>query len=171
MINAGSISGMATQLSSALKKRGYTAGQVRDRESGDPSSTTIQYGAGAETDAANVATLLGVDAAKQPDPSIAPGHIRVTVDTNFSLPAVEETTTTDDYDHDTVNNGPQSQRLLLQRHVHDVPDARSGQADRRRRSSLRQLPSGVRSAVDADLGAGDERAVLGHQHGDNPGDH
>jgi LCP family protein required for cell wall assembly len=94
VINAGSISGMATQLSSSLKKRGYTAGQVRDRESGDPSSTTIQYGLGAETDAANVATLLGVDAAKQPDPRIAPGHIRVTVDTTFSLPAVEETTTT-----------------------------------------------------------------------------
>ena len=33
VINAGSISGMATQLSDALHKRGYTAGQVRDRES------------------------------------------------------------------------------------------------------------------------------------------
>jgi hypothetical protein len=67
---------------------------VRDRQSGDPSYTTIQYGTGAETDAANVATLLGVDAPKQPDPSIAPGHIRVTVDTTFSLPAAEESTTT-----------------------------------------------------------------------------
>ncbi|GAB5022232.1 hypothetical protein JHV675_54270 [Mycobacterium avium subsp. hominissuis] len=25
------------------------------------------------------------------------------------------------------------------------------------------------TAVDADLGAGDERAVVGHQHGDHPG--
>ncbi|WP_205874940.1 LCP family protein [Mycobacterium camsae] len=90
VVNAGSISGLATQVSNALKKRGYTAGQVRDRESGDPSTTTIQYGVGAEADARNMADLLGVDAPRQPDSSIAPGHIRVTVDTNFSLPAADE---------------------------------------------------------------------------------
>ena len=94
VVNAGSISGMATQLSIALKKRGFTAGQVRDRESGDPTSTTIQYGAGAEADAQSLATVLGVDAAKQPDPGIAPGHIRVTVDTNFSLPAADDAAST-----------------------------------------------------------------------------
>ncbi|WP_204801631.1 LCP family protein [Mycobacterium riyadhense] len=94
VINAGSISGMASQVSSALKKRGYTAGQVRDREYGDPSATTIAYGAGAQTDAQNVATLLGIDVPNKPDASIAPGHIRVTVDTNFSLPDDDEATTT-----------------------------------------------------------------------------
>ncbi|WP_186244851.1 LCP family protein [Mycobacterium simulans] len=94
VINAGSISGMASQVSSALKNRGYTAGQVRDREYGDPSATTIAYGAGAQTDAQNVATLLGIDAPNKPDASIAPGHIRVTVDTNFSLPDDDDATTT-----------------------------------------------------------------------------
>ncbi|WP_370653040.1 MULTISPECIES: LCP family protein [Mycobacterium] len=94
VVNAGAISGMASQLSSALKKRGYTAGQVRDRESGDPTSTTIQYGAGAETDAQNLANVLGVDPPTKPDPSIAAGHIRVTVDTNFSLPVAEESAST-----------------------------------------------------------------------------
>ncbi|SON60562.1 Transcriptional regulator LytR [Mycobacterium simulans] len=94
VINAGSISGMASQVSGALKKRGYTAGQVRDREYGDPSATTIAYGAGAQTDAQNVATLLGIDAPNKPDASIAPGHIRVTVDTNFSLPDDDDATTT-----------------------------------------------------------------------------
>ncbi|MCV7199870.1 LCP family protein [Mycobacterium angelicum] len=94
VINAGSISGMATQVSSALRKRGFTAGQVRDREYGDPSATTIAYGTGADTDAQNVATLLGIDAPAQPNPNIAPGHIRVVVDTNFSLPSPEELTTT-----------------------------------------------------------------------------
>ena len=43
-------------MSRALKKHGYTAGQVRDRDSGEPNATTIEYGAGAETDAHNVAT-------------------------------------------------------------------------------------------------------------------
>ena len=37
-----------------------------------------------------MATLLGVDAPKQADALIAPGHIRVTVDTNFSMPAADE---------------------------------------------------------------------------------
>jgi LCP family protein required for cell wall assembly len=93
VINSGSVSGLAAEVSRALKKHSYTAGDVRDRESGEPNGTTLQYGAGAETDARNVATLLGLDAPKQPDPSLQPGHIRVTVDSNFSLPAPEESTT------------------------------------------------------------------------------
>jgi LCP family protein required for cell wall assembly len=96
VINAGSMSGLASEVSHALKKRGYTAGQVRDRQSGDPMATTIQYGAGADTDAYNLATLLGLDAPKQPDAGLQPGHIRVTVDTSFSMPAVDETSTTDE---------------------------------------------------------------------------
>ena len=96
VVNAGSMSGLASEVSHALKKRGYTAGQVRDRQSGDPSATTIQYGTGAETDAHSLATLLGLDAPKQPDPSLQPGHIRVTVDTSFSMPSVDETSTTDE---------------------------------------------------------------------------
>ncbi|HSS23092.1 MAG TPA: LCP family protein [Mycobacterium sp.] len=96
VVNSGSMSGLASEVSHALKKRGYTAGQVRDRESGEPAASTIQYGAGAETDARNVATLLGLDAANQPDPGLQAGHIRVTVDTSFSMPAVDDSTTTTD---------------------------------------------------------------------------
>jgi LCP family protein required for cell wall assembly len=94
VINAGSMSGMADEVSRALKKHGYTAGQVRDRNTGEPNATTIEYGTGAETDARNVANLLGLDAPNQPNPGVAPGHIRVTVDTNFSMPAPDESTTT-----------------------------------------------------------------------------
>lgn len=93
VINSGSMSGMATQVSHVLKKRGYTAGQVRDRESGEPKTTKMDYGVGAESDARNVANLLGLDAPKQPDPYLQPGQIRVYVDTNYSLPAADETTT------------------------------------------------------------------------------
>jgi hypothetical protein len=90
------MSGLASEVSRALKKRGYTAGQVRDRQSGDPTATTIRFGAGAETDAHSLATLLGLDAPKQPDPSLQPGHILVAVDTSFSMPSVDETSTTDE---------------------------------------------------------------------------
>jgi hypothetical protein len=108
VVNSGSLGGLATQVSSALKKRGYTMGQVRDRNSGEPTATTIQYGAGAETDAKNMATMLGIDAPAQPDPNLEPGHIRVTVDTNYSLPAPEdtpETTSTTSSKTNTYYNG------------------------------------------------------------------
>jgi len=95
VINAGNMSGLASEVSRALKKHGYTMGQVRDRNSGAPTATTIEYGVGAEADAHNVATLLGLDAPKQPSAGVQPGHIRVTVDTNFSLPAQDETTMDD----------------------------------------------------------------------------
>ena len=71
-------------VSSALKKHGYTMGQVRDRNSGDPASTTIEYGAGAEPMPATWPRCSASTprAAGSDHPA---GHIRVTVDTNFSL--------------------------------------------------------------------------------------
>ncbi|MGH3577460.1 MAG: LCP family protein, partial [Mycobacterium sp.] len=48
VINAGSISGLAGEVSHALKKDGYTAGAVRDRVSGEPTTTAINYGPGAD---------------------------------------------------------------------------------------------------------------------------
>ncbi|HEV7361858.1 MAG TPA: LytR C-terminal domain-containing protein, partial [Mycobacterium sp.] len=89
VVNAGSMSGLASQVSRALKKYGYTSVQARDRNWFDPNSTTIQYGAGAESDAQNIAGLLGLDTPKQPDSSLQPGHIRVTVDTNYSIPTID----------------------------------------------------------------------------------
>ena len=136
VVNSGSLGGLATQVSSALKKHGFTMGQVRDRNAGEPSATTIQYGAGAETDATNVATLLGIDAPAQPDSSIEPGHIRVTVDTNYSLPAPEDSTT------DNQHHVDQAEHVLQRLHHHDLPDARSRKADRRRRRALRELRAG-----------------------------
>jgi LCP family protein required for cell wall assembly len=94
VINSGSLTGLASDVSRALKKQGYTTGQVRDRNSGEATATTLAYGAGADTDARNVATLLGIDAPKQVDPTLSPGHIQVIVDTNYSLPALDESTTT-----------------------------------------------------------------------------
>ncbi len=93
VINAGSMRGLATEVSRALQNHGYTTGQTRDRNSGEPTASSVSYGAGAETDARNVAKLLGLDAASQPDPNVQPGHIRVTVDTNFSVSTVDDGTT------------------------------------------------------------------------------
>lgn len=91
VVNSSGTSGLATQVSRALKKRGYTPGQIRDRQSGDPSTTSVDYGTGAQTDAAAVANLLGLDAPKQPNPGLSPGHVRVTVDSSFTMPTLDET--------------------------------------------------------------------------------
>ncbi|MBO0881114.1 MAG: LCP family protein, partial [Mycobacterium sp.] len=94
VINAGSTSGLASQLSRTLKKKGYTAGAVRDRFSGEPSTTTVEYGAGAESDARTVATLLGIDAPDRPNSKLKARHVEVIVDSYYSMASQDESTTT-----------------------------------------------------------------------------
>jgi hypothetical protein len=94
VINAGSINGLASQVSRTLKKDGYTAGAVRDRFSGEPSTTTVEYGPGAESDARTVATLLGIDASDRPNSKLKARHVKVVVDSNYSMASQDESTTT-----------------------------------------------------------------------------
>lgn len=93
VINAGSISGLASDVSHMLKKDGYLVRSVRDRHSGEPTSTAIKYGPGADADAQSVAALLGIEAPDRPDPKLKADQIQVIVDDDFSIPAEDETTT------------------------------------------------------------------------------
>jgi LCP family protein required for cell wall assembly len=93
VINASSVSGLANQVGRTLKKEGYTIGATRDRVRGEPTATTIEYAPGAETDARNVATLLGIDAPDKPNRSLEFGHVEVVVDDNYSAPPQDESTT------------------------------------------------------------------------------
>ncbi|MGH3563256.1 MAG: LytR C-terminal domain-containing protein, partial [Mycobacterium sp.] len=81
--------GLATKVASALDERGYTTGEVRDRDSGEPTGTTIQYGAGAGTDAHAWESLLGIDA-DQPDSSLGAGHIRIVLGMDYYLPPLDD---------------------------------------------------------------------------------
>ncbi|HEY9305678.1 MAG TPA: LCP family protein [Mycobacterium sp.] len=94
VINASNTSGLANQVARALKKDGYSTGTVRDRVRGEPSSTTIEYGPGAENDARSVATLLGIDAPDKPNRKLEYGHVEVVVDDNYSAPSQDESTST-----------------------------------------------------------------------------
>ncbi|MDI3313606.1 MAG: LCP family protein [Mycobacterium sp.] len=87
VVNAGSTSGLAGAVSRTLKKNGYTTGQVRDRRSGEPTATTIEYGAGADADARAVAALLGIDTPERPDSAVKPRHVVVVVDDDYALPS------------------------------------------------------------------------------------
>jgi hypothetical protein len=92
VINASNTSGLASQVARALKKDGYTTGAIRDRVRGEPNATTIEYAPGAESDARSVATLLGIDAPDKPNRSLEFGHVEVVVDSNYSAPSQDEST-------------------------------------------------------------------------------
>ncbi|MGA8330503.1 MAG: LCP family protein [Mycobacterium sp.] len=93
VINASSVGGLATKVARTLKHDGYTTGAIRDRVRGEPSSTTIEYAPGAESDAREVASLLGIDAPDKPTRTLQFGHIEVIVDDNFTAPSQDESTT------------------------------------------------------------------------------
>jgi LCP family protein required for cell wall assembly len=90
VVNASSVSGLATKVARTLKKDGYTTGAIRDRVRGEPTATTIEYAPGAETDARSVASLLGIDAPDKPNRTLAFGHVEVVVDDNYSAPSQDE---------------------------------------------------------------------------------
>jgi LCP family protein required for cell wall assembly len=90
VVNASSTSGLAGKVARTLKHDGYTTGSVRDRVRGEPTSTTIEYGPGADNDAREVASLLGIDAPDKPNHTLQFGHVEVVVDDNFSVPAQDE---------------------------------------------------------------------------------
>ncbi len=93
VVNASSVGGLATKVARTLKHDGYTTGSIRDRVKGEPSSTTIEYGPGADSDAHEVASLLGIDAPDKPNRTLQFGHVEVVVDDNFSVPAQDESST------------------------------------------------------------------------------
>ena len=90
VVNASNTSGLASQVARALKKDGYTTGSIRDRVSGEPTATTIEYAPGAETDARTVATSLGIDAPDKPNRALEFGHVEVIVDDHYSVPSRDD---------------------------------------------------------------------------------
>ncbi|MCW2652337.1 MAG: hypothetical protein JWR32_3313 [Mycobacterium sp.] len=87
VINAGSTSGLANTVSHGLTQRGYTKGEVRNPLTGEPRQTAIGYGSGAATDAQNLAALLGIDVPPRLDSTQEPGHIRVVLGNDYTLPS------------------------------------------------------------------------------------
>jgi LCP family protein required for cell wall assembly len=85
VINAGDATGLAGIISRALSQRGYTAGQVRNPLSGEPTQTGVDYGSGSATDAQNLATMLGIDTPPRLDATQEPGHIRVILGADYIL--------------------------------------------------------------------------------------
>ena len=117
---------LASEVSRALKKRGYTIGQVRDRNASEPSSTTIGYGAGAEGDARNLADLLGLDAPKPPDSTIQPGHIPSPWIPNNHAGRGRLTQRRDHHHHHDDNHDDQQVQTVRLRHHQHLPHPDQG---------------------------------------------
>ncbi|WP_441948548.1 LCP family protein [Nocardia sp. 2TAF39] len=89
--NASHVAGRAAKLSSALAGRGYQQGTVANGTYADGSATTITYGPGAETDATQLADLLGGFTATA-SPDVPAGHVKIVVGSDFSMPAEIDST-------------------------------------------------------------------------------
>ncbi|HZA10096.1 LCP family protein [Mycobacterium sp.] len=85
VINAAGTAGLAATVSRSLTGRGFIAGQIRSASAGEHTSTTIEYGDGAQADAENVAALLGISASPQAA-DLPAGHLRVTLGRDYQLP-------------------------------------------------------------------------------------
>jgi hypothetical protein len=86
VINAGSTEGLAATIGKELNRRGYNNGQFRNPFTNEPHDTGIDYGSGAATDAQNLANLLGINSSPRLDATQEPGHIRVVLGADYTLP-------------------------------------------------------------------------------------
>jgi LCP family protein required for cell wall assembly len=82
VFNGGSTQGLAGQVSAALVKDGFTAGQISNTAT--VTATQVLYGTGAANSGAKVASLFGVTATASA--SVAPGHVQVNLGANASVP-------------------------------------------------------------------------------------
>jgi len=86
VVNAGDTAGLAAKTAEFLSDLGYTTDEIRDRESGEPLETTVDYGPGAQTDAEALATRLGIDDAPQPSSALAVDHVRIVLGPGYQVP-------------------------------------------------------------------------------------
>ena len=91
VVNASQTAGLAATVSADLTGRGFTTGEVRDPTASEPHYTSVAYGAGADEDAHNVASMLGIQAGAQADNSLAPNHIRVVLGESFDASDIQST--------------------------------------------------------------------------------
>jgi LCP family protein required for cell wall assembly len=81
--NGGNTEGLAGEVSAALVKDGYQAGQVGNTS---PVTTTeVLYGAGTSASASNIASQFGVTASASS--TVAAGHVEILLGANATLPS------------------------------------------------------------------------------------
>jgi hypothetical protein len=80
--NGGSTPGLAGDVSAALVKDGFTAGQISNTTA--LTATQVLYGTGAAASGAKIASLFGVSATASA--AVAPGHVQVNLGATARVP-------------------------------------------------------------------------------------
>jgi LCP family protein required for cell wall assembly len=89
VFNGGSTPGLARQVSDALVKDGFKAGQVANTAA--LTTTEVLYGAGSAASASKIASLFGVTATASS--SVAAGHVQVILGASATVPGASATPT------------------------------------------------------------------------------
>jgi LCP family protein required for cell wall assembly len=87
VLNGGNTPGLAGQVSAALVKQGYQAGQVGNTSA--LTTTEVRYGTGTSANASRIASLFGVTATASS--TVAAGHVEVMLGANATLPSTAAT--------------------------------------------------------------------------------
>ncbi len=87
--NGGSTQGLAGQVSAALVKDGYQAGQIGNTSA--LTTTEVLYGTGSAASAGKIASLFGVTATASS--TVAAGHVQVMLGANATVPGATVTPT------------------------------------------------------------------------------
>jgi LCP family protein required for cell wall assembly len=82
VLNGGSTQGLAGQVSAALVKDGFKAGQIGN--TGALATTQVLYGVGSAASAAKIAAMFGVKSTASAD--VAAGHVQVNLGADASVP-------------------------------------------------------------------------------------
>ena len=83
VFNGGSTQGLAGQVSAALVKDGFTAGQVSNTTA--LTATQVLYGTGVKASGAKIASMFGVTATASA--AVAAGHVQVNLGADATVPA------------------------------------------------------------------------------------
>lgn len=86
VVNATETDGLAAAVADALRSRGFGTVEANSATDGQSAETAVAYGSGADDDARSVAALVGILDDPQPDSTLEPGHIRVTLGAGYAPP-------------------------------------------------------------------------------------
>lgn len=91
VVNASDTYGLAARAADVLGREGYTVGEIRDRKDGEPLATVVDYGRGADADAAALTDMLAIPAPPKANPNLPAGYIRVILSPGYEIPMAPTT--------------------------------------------------------------------------------
>ncbi|MFE3759923.1 LCP family protein [Nocardia tengchongensis] len=122
VVNASGTPGQAAKVSKLLTAKGFPAGEVANASYADGTSSTVYYGAGADTDAKQVSEMFG-GLPVSPSTSVSSGHVKLVVGSDLDIPATLDPTATSTTPTTTANGSSTSLTATTDTTTSDAPDS------------------------------------------------